>query len=43
MLAQYFEAHNAHMERAKRQGFKPLLFSQFVSLARHVQTIGMNC
>jgi hypothetical protein len=37
MLAQYFDAHNAHMERAKTQGFKALRFSQFVSLAKHIE------
>lgn len=37
MLAQYFDAHNAHMERAKAQGFKALRFSQFVSLAKHIE------
>ena len=38
MLAQYFDAHNAHMERAKAQGFKAMRFSQFVSLVKHIET-----
>jgi hypothetical protein len=37
MLAQYFDAHSAHMERAKAQGFKALRFSQFVSLSMHIE------
>lgn len=41
-LTQYLSMHNAHMERAKTQNFKPLTYTQFVSLAKHIQSIGMN-
>jgi hypothetical protein len=41
-LTQYFSMHTAHTERAKTQNFKPLTFTQFVSLAQHIQSIGMN-
>jgi hypothetical protein len=42
MLAQYFDAHNAHVARARAQGFTAMRFSQFVSLAKHIEAIGMN-
>ena len=38
MLAQYFDQFAAHTKRAVAQGFTPLQFAQFVSLAKHLIT-----
>lgn len=39
MLIRYFAAHDAHMARAKLENFKPMKFSQFVSLAKHLNAL----
>ena len=39
MIKDYFDEHNAHMERAKEQNFKPMKFSQFVSLVKHIEAL----
>lgn len=42
MLAQYFDQFAAHTKRAVAQGFTPLQFAQFVSLAKHLTTLNAN-
>jgi len=39
MLIAYFDAHNAHMARSIAYGFKPMRFSQFVALAKHLTAL----
>lgn len=42
MLAQYFDQFAAHTKRAVAQGFKPLQFAQFVSLAKHLEVLNKS-
>ena len=37
MLASYFDEFAAHTKRAIAQGFKPLQFAQFVTLAKQIE------
>jgi hypothetical protein len=36
-VAKYLAAFNAHCSRGVAQGYKPLRFDQFVSLAQHLE------
>jgi hypothetical protein len=39
MITLYFSAHNEHIARAVAQGWKPMSFTQFLSLAKHIEAI----
>ena len=42
MLAQYADKWAEHVKRGTEQGFKPLQFAAFVSLAKHLEAINAS-
>ena len=42
MLNEYTRHWTAHVKRGTREGFFPLSFAQFVSLAKHLEAINAS-